>query len=194
MVMAPDQSKIIVGGVFTQISGAAEYGMAAIDPITGATLPWAANATVKDAGANAAIDTLSTDGTQHLRAAATSLGRAATWEGVFAADPSTGAIKWIERLPRRHLLHLLRRHRHVRSPAHQHYCDDVPNGFSQNNPWVLHRSQAFSTAVAGTLLHNTKVRTLTSAALLRPSSSTGTRRLTPGHVHRSDAGRVERHR
>ena len=40
--------------------------------------------------------------------------------------------------------------------GHQHYCDDVPGAFPQNNPWVIHRSQAFSTAVAGTLLHNTQ--------------------------------------
>ncbi len=47
MVMAPDQSKIIVGGVFTTLNGTNEYGMGALDPITGANLPWAADATVQ---------------------------------------------------------------------------------------------------------------------------------------------------
>jgi len=154
MVMAPDQSKIIVGGAFTQISGAAEYGMAAIDPITGATLPWAADATVKDAGANAAIDTLSTDGT-NIYGGGFVFGSGGNLEGVFAADPSTGAIKWIEDC-HGDTYSTYSDGNAMYEVGHQHYCDDVPNGFSQNNPWVLHRSQAFSTAVAGTLLHNTQ--------------------------------------
>ena len=32
----------------------------------------------------------------------------------------------------------------------------MPGAFSQTNPWTIHHSQAFSTAVAGTLLHNTQ--------------------------------------
>ena len=154
MVMAPDGSKIIVGGDFTTLGGTAEYGMGALDPVSGATLPWAADAVVKDAGANAAIDTLTTDGT-NIYGGGYVFGAGGNLEGIFAADPSTGAIRWIEDC-----------HGDTYSTysdgfaiyevGHEHYCDDVPNAFPQTNPWVIHRSQAFSTAVAGTLLHNTQ--------------------------------------
>ena len=154
MVMAPDQSKIIVGGVFTTLNGTSEYGMGALDPTTGANLPWAADATVQDAGANAAIDTLSTDGT-NIYGGGYVFGSGGNLEGVFAADPSTGAIKWIEDC-HGDTYSTYSDGNAMYEVGHQHYCDDVPNGFPQNNPWVLHRSQAFSTAVAGTLLHNTQ--------------------------------------
>src|SRR5437868_4233162 len=95
MVMAPDQSKIIVGGAFANLNGVSEYGMGALDPISGANLPWAANAVIKDAGANAAIDTLTTDGT-NIYGGGFVFGAGGNLEGVFAADPSTGAIRWIE--------------------------------------------------------------------------------------------------
>ena len=191
MVMAPDQSKIIVGGVFTTLNGTNEYGMGAVDPTTGAILPWAANATVKDAGANAAIDTLTTDGT-NIYGGGYVFGSGGNLEGVFAADPSTGAIKWIEDC-HGDTYATYSDGNAMYEVGHPHYCDDVPNGFPQNNPWVLHRSQAFSTAVAGTLSHNTKVRTLTSAA-----RRARTARLVPDadarHVHGPDAGGLDRHR
>ncbi len=154
MVMAPDQSKIIVGGVFTQINGAAEYGMGAVDPITGATIPWAADSTVKDAGANAAIDTLSTDGT-NIYGGGYVYGSGGNLEGVFSADPSTGAIRWIEDC-HGDTYSTYSDGNALYEVGHQHYCDDVPDAFSQTNPWTIHHSNAFSTAVAGTLLHNTQ--------------------------------------
>ncbi|HEY0870528.1 MAG TPA: LamG domain-containing protein, partial [Acidothermaceae bacterium] len=122
--------------------------------VTAANLPWAADSVVQDAGVNAAIDTLTTDGT-NIYGGGYVFGAGGNLEGTFEADPTTGAIKWLEDC-----------HGDTYSTysdgnvmyevGHQHYCDDVPDAFPQNNPWVIHRSQAFSTAVAGTLLHNTQ--------------------------------------
>jgi len=154
MVMAPDQSKIIVGGAFTTLNGTSEYGMGAIDPVTGANLPWAATTTVQDAGANAAIDTLSTDGT-NIYGGGYVYGSGGNLEGVFAADPSSGAIKWIEDC-HGDTYSTYSDGNAMYEVGHQHYCDDVPAAFPQTNPWTIHHSQAFSTAVAGTLLHNTQ--------------------------------------
>jgi PKD repeat protein len=154
MVMAPDQSKIIVGGPFTTLNGVSEYGMGALDPTTGANLPWAANAIVKDAGANAAIDTLTTDGT-NIYGGGYVFGAGGNLEGVFAADPSTGGVRWIEDC-HGDTYATYSSGNVMYEVGHQHYCDDVPGGFPQTNPWVIHHSQAFSTAIAGTLLHNTQ--------------------------------------
>lgn len=94
MVAAPDKSRIIAGGSFSTINGMDAYGMGAIDAATGATLPWAANARLRAAGLNGAIDTLSTDGTS-IFGAGYSYGAGAAFEGTFSADPSTGTINWV---------------------------------------------------------------------------------------------------
>jgi PKD repeat protein len=152
MVMAPDQSKIIVGGQFTTLNGASWYGMGALDPVSGASLPWAADATVQDGGINAAIDTLSTDGT-NIYGAGYVFGAGGNLEGTFAANPANGNIIWLEdchgdtysTYSTGSVLYLT---------GHPHFCDDVPGGFPQTNPWTFHRTLAFGTAVTGTLLHN----------------------------------------
>jgi len=56
--------KVVVGGKFTLLNGADWYGMGAIDATTGANLPWAATSVVRNAGADAAIYSLATDGAQ----------------------------------------------------------------------------------------------------------------------------------
>ncbi|MFT4216806.1 MAG: PKD domain-containing protein [Micropruina sp.] len=94
MVAAPDKSRIIAGGSFTTINGVDAYGMGSIDAVTGATLPWAANTKLKAAGNDGAIDTLSTDGTS-IFGAGYSYGTGAAFEGTFSADPTTGAINWV---------------------------------------------------------------------------------------------------
>lgn len=94
MVASPDGSRLIAGGSFTTINGTDAYGMGAIDATTGANLPWAANARLRAAGANGAIDTLSTDGT-NIYGAGYSFGAGAAFEGTFSANATTGAINWV---------------------------------------------------------------------------------------------------
>ena len=59
MVLAPDGSRVIVGGSFTTLSGTVGvrhgFGQHAS---TGAILPWAANQTIRDAGSEGAITSL----------------------------------------------------------------------------------------------------------------------------------------
>ena len=92
MVLAPDQSRVIVGGSFTTINGQAAYGMGSVDATTGASLPWAANQKIRDAGDDGAIYSLRADSTQ-IYGTGYSFGWPGTnFEGTFAANPSTGAI------------------------------------------------------------------------------------------------------
>lgn len=95
MVMAPDGSKIIAGGSFANVNGAPAYGMAAIDPTTAALLPWAATNSIRDAGTNSAILSLTTDGTA-IYGSGYRFGTGGNLEGSFKASPSNGAIQWIE--------------------------------------------------------------------------------------------------
>ena len=154
MVMAPGGTKLIVGGQFANLNNSSEYGMGALDAVTGANLPWAADAVVQDGGPNAAIDTLSTDGT-NVYGAGYVFGSGGNLEGTFAAEPTNGNIVWVEDC-HGDTYSTYSSGAAIYAVGHPHFCDDVPGGFPQTNPWTFHRSLAFSTAVAGTLLHNTQ--------------------------------------
>lgn len=92
MVAAPDKSRVIAGGSFTTLNGISAYGMGSLDAASGATLPWAANTRLRTAGSYGAINGLSTDGTS-IFGAGYAFGSGATFEGTFAANPTTGAIE-----------------------------------------------------------------------------------------------------
>ena len=63
LVMSADGSKVIAGGAFQTINGSEAYGMGAIDPSSGALLPWLTTQVVRNAGPDSAILSLRTDGT-----------------------------------------------------------------------------------------------------------------------------------
>lgn len=151
MVMTPDQSKVVVGGNFTTLSGAAAYGLGAVDSQAGTVLPWAANQQVQNAGANAAIDSLRTDGKQ-IYGTGYVFGAGGNLEGTFAADPGTGNINWVQDC-------------HgdsydtfvvgsvLYNVSHSHYCGNI-GSFPQTNPWGFHRATAFTTYPTGTISHD----------------------------------------
>lgn len=94
MTMTPDQSRVIVGGAFTELRGQPAVGMGSLDAKTGTVMPWAANQDIRNSGANAAITTLRADATTVYGGAYKWVNGSANFEGTFAADPMTGVIKW----------------------------------------------------------------------------------------------------
>jgi len=94
MVAPAGSGKVVIGGKFANVNSTGAYGMAALDPITGALLPWAIGATVRNAGANAAIYSLTTDGDQVYGTGYT-FGSGGNFEGSFAAKSADGAIVYI---------------------------------------------------------------------------------------------------
>ena len=96
MAPTPGNASIVVGGSFTQLGGTPQYGMGKVDASTGAVQPWAASARIRTAGSNGAITSLRTDGTSIYGTGYSYADRAAAmFEGSFAADPETGAIRWV---------------------------------------------------------------------------------------------------
>ena len=96
MAPTPGNASMVVGGSFTQLGGTPQYGMGKVDATTGAVLPWAASARIRTAGSNGAITSLRTDGTSIYGTGYSYADRAAAmFEGSFAADPVTGAIRWV---------------------------------------------------------------------------------------------------
>src|SRR5690554_5627550 len=62
--VSPDGAKVVVAGNFTTLNGSGNpgYGMGAVTATTGASMPWAANSIVRNAGNESAVYGLSSDG------------------------------------------------------------------------------------------------------------------------------------
>jgi PKD repeat protein len=142
----PDGSKVVVGGQFTTVNGSGNpgYGLAAVDPTSGASMTWNVNAVVQDGGQNAGITSLTADSTG-LYGSGYVFGSGGNVEGSFRADWANGDLTWLESC-----------HGDTYSTAvtndaeyiagHPHYCGDV-GGFPQTEPnWTFHRALAFSLA------------------------------------------------
>ncbi|HEY8718478.1 PKD domain-containing protein [Pengzhenrongella sp.] len=99
LVLSPDNSRLIVGGRFTTLNNVPALGSGAVSTSTGLVVPWAANAVIKDWGYAAGITSLVTDGTLIYGtgfAFIKDANSAGNLEGVFAANPDTGEIVWVE--------------------------------------------------------------------------------------------------
>ena len=150
MVLAPDQRRVIVGGHFTTLNGANVYGLGALDATTGATLPFAANSTIRDYGPNAAITSLTADATQVYATGYAYLAQTqGNFEGTAALDPNTGVIIWVDdchgdtygTFPIGQVLY---------SVGHAHDCSAIGDFPDTTSPRVSHRSLAETTYSTGT--------------------------------------------
>lgn len=144
--VAPDGSKVIVAGSFLTANGSNNpgRGIGAFDPSSGATLPWAMNSVIRNAGNNAAIYSLASDG-DSVYGSGYDFGGTKTdddFEGAFRASWSDGTLQWMEDchgdtysvFPFAGSLY---------TAAHTHYCGNIGE-FPQLNPWYLNHSLAFS--------------------------------------------------
>jgi hypothetical protein len=151
MVLAPDGTKLILGGAFKNAGGVPSYGMAAVDATSGAHLSWAANQTVRDAGTEAAIEKLITDGTA-IYGVGYAAGPGGNLEGAFSADPATGNINWIEDCHgdsySAYAVNDI-----VYTVSHAHYCGNI-GGFPQTGPWTYHHALAFTRQATGLIGHD----------------------------------------
>ncbi|GGL87345.1 PDK repeat-containing protein [Nakamurella endophytica] len=151
MVLAPDGSRLIVGGFFTTINGQSARGTASIDATTGALLPWALNSVVTNSGTNSAILSLSTDGTS-IYGGGFKFGSDGNLEGMFKADPYTGAVQWIEDC-HGDTYGVYANSAAVYNVGHAHYCGN-DMGWPQPSAWKFNRAIAFTPDATGTLLHD----------------------------------------
>jgi hypothetical protein len=147
MVLSPDGSRVIVGGHFRALNGVTAYGMGSVSTTNGATLRWDANKTIKDSGSDGAITSLRTDGSQ-IYGSGYAFGSGSQFEGTFAADPTTGAIAWLndchgdtyDVYPIGQVLY------HV---GHAHDCSAIGD-FPETNPRTWRHALADTTYPTGT--------------------------------------------
>ena len=143
LVISPDQSKVIVGGSFTTANGSSNpgYGMAAVNAVTGASLPWKANNDVRNGGSSAGITSLSADGDSVYGTGYVFHG-AGNLEGAFRASWADGSVIWIEdchgdsysAVPIAGVVYVA---------SHAHYCGNI-GGFPQTSPLMTQRGTAFT--------------------------------------------------
>ncbi len=149
MTLNHSSSLVVLGGRFAHAGGQSWLGMAAVDPVSAVIRPWAATATVHDAGHNAAILSLAADA-DGVYGSGYVFGAGGNLEGSFRADNETGAIIWIEdchgdtysAFPTADVVY---------AAGHSHYCGNV-GGFWQTKPtWTFFHATAFGKTVAGTI-------------------------------------------
>jgi hypothetical protein len=94
VAVAPDGGEVFAGGYFTNLNGVARRGTGALDPTTGATLPWAsANVLPPHSGAcTSDIKDIRVDASNVYFAAEGTGG--GCFDGTFAARQSDGALVW----------------------------------------------------------------------------------------------------
>jgi PKD repeat protein len=118
-----------------------------VDATTGANLPMAANAVVRNGGADAAIVSLASDGT-NVYGSGYTFGAGGTMEGTFAAAWDGGTMRWANDChgdtysvhPRGGALY---------AAGHSHHCGTI-GGFPQTDPdWTFYRGLAFGTQATG---------------------------------------------
>ena len=149
LAVSPDQSKVLVAGSFTTMNGSDNpgRGLAAVDPITGASLAWPANAQVRNGGSNTALNSLTSVGNS-VYVTGYAFGSGGTLEG--AAKMSwDGTLTWVEDC---------HGDTYVAYPiggvvytaAHSHYCGNVPGGFHETSPRTHYHALAWSDEPAAT--------------------------------------------
>jgi hypothetical protein len=150
MVISPDGSKLVVGGSFTSMNGSNNpgYGLAALNTSTAALLPWAVNGLVRNGGANAAIYSLTTDGT-NVYGTGYVYGSGGNLEGAFSASWNGGVLNWVEDC-HGDSYSAYASETAVYVVSHAHYCGNI-GGFPETRPRTTHRALAFSKAATGTI-------------------------------------------
>lgn len=151
IVATPKQSLIIVGGSFSKLNSTKAIGMGALDAKTGATKPWKVNAVVKNSGSKAAILSLTVD-KDTVYGSGYAYG-GGNFEGVFAASPTDGKIKWLQDC-HGDTYSVAPVGNYVYSVGHAHYCKNI-GGFPDTDPRkAWYRAIAVTKGAAGTVATN----------------------------------------
>ena len=142
MVVPAGKGRVVVGGRFTTLNGVAAYGMGALSPSTGATTSWSTNQTIRNAGPNAAIYSLSSDG-YRVYGTGYRYGSGGNFEGTFASTLSTGNLQWVNGC-RGDTYASAAVGSVLYTVSHAHDCSQIGE-FPQTSPWTFQRAMATTT-------------------------------------------------
>jgi len=146
-VLTSGGAQIVVSGRFGYMNGTATSGVAALDPVTGASRPFAVGQQVSNQGDNSSINSLSTDGTTVWMSGYDYYGPG-NLEGAIAATAQGGDLVWMadchgdtySTFPRNGALYVA---------AHPHQCQNI-GGFPEVEPRFSYYAVAYTQAASRT--------------------------------------------
>jgi hypothetical protein len=146
-VVAPQgAAKIVAGGHFESLNGDSTIkGMGALDPITGATMPWPVNQIIVNWGQDAGIWSLTTNGTSVYGTGMTYLingVNSGNFEGTFSANAATGELEWVTGCRGDHY-DVAVVGQVVYDVSHAHDCANS-GGLPQTQPWTYQYASAWT--------------------------------------------------
>jgi len=149
VVTSPDGSKVALGGGFTTVNGSGQpgRGLAMLDPVTGANLPFRANDAVRNGGTGAAIYSLSATAAGVYGSGYDYFGDG-NLEGAFQANWD-GDLVWVEDC-HGDTYSVAANTDAVYVAGHPHYCGNI-GGQPQTEPWSFQHAMAFSQSATQTV-------------------------------------------
>lgn len=148
VVVSPDETKVVLGGDFPTLNGSANpgYGLGMVDAQSGASLPFNTNSVIRNAGNEASILSLKSDG-DSIYGAGYVFGSGGNLEGSFRASWDTGDLVWVEDC-HGDLYDVQPMGDSVYVAGHPHYCGSLEGGFPQSDPdWTFYRALAVTKQV-----------------------------------------------
>ncbi|WP_243076170.1 PKD domain-containing protein [Microbacterium sp. SS28] len=147
VVVSPDGTKVVLGGNFTTLNTSSNpgYGLAMVDATNGTLLPFATNNVIRNAGNDAAILSLKSDG-DDIYGTGYVFGNGGNLEGSFRASWTTGDLTWVNDC-HGDLYDVQPFGDAVYQAGHPHYCGSLVDGYPQSDPWTFYRGTAVSKAV-----------------------------------------------
>ena len=168
MVLTPSDDKLIVAGRFGTVNNVPQRGLAALDLSSGAILPWTAPSIVQN-GVAVGTSGAGKAGIWELEADANAI-YGTGWvysnktvgnlEGLFSAEPGSGAIRWIADCHGDHY-GVYSDGTNVYSTGHEHSCETA-NGMVQGSPSPgnMRNATVMTAAAKGTLLRTWNVNSI----------------------------------
>ncbi len=148
MVVTGGGAQVVAAGRFDSLNGTQSTGVGALDPVTGATRPFAVNRLITNQGVNSAVWSLSTDGTTVWGSGYDYYGPG-NLEGAFAARADGGGVVWIDDC-HGDTYSTFAQGGAVYVATHAHDCGNI-GGYPEQNPRVNQFGLAFSQAPVGTV-------------------------------------------
>lgn len=150
LTLSPNADQVVIGGRFTTLNGSSRpgYGLGRVDSNLGGNLALGVNNTVRNAGKDSAILSLSSDGT-NFYGSGYIYGTGGNLEGTFSGRWSDGNLNWVEDC-HGDSYGIWASPTAVYVAGHPHYCGNL-GGFPETRPKSWHRGLAFSRAATGVL-------------------------------------------
>lgn len=149
IVVSPDRTKVVVSGSFTTTNGSTNpgRGIAALDAVSGASLPWAMNSVLRNAGDRSSMMGLASDGDSVYGSGYSNGSTGNGFEGSFRASWSDGTLVWMEDC-HGDTYDMAVDGNVVYKASHAHFCGNIGE-FPQEQPWQFNHALAFSKEGAG---------------------------------------------